>query len=741
MRREQIIYENQFNLETINKFASLMTVGNGFLGVRATHEEDYTEQTRGMYVAGIYNKALPNETSDLVNLPDLVGVKIKLDGQLFSLLDGEILSYERTLNLFNGELKREVMWMNKDEARFKFIFQRFVAKDKLHVLASKITIISLDKEVDLQIVTGINAQQTNFGRQHIIEEKLRIFEEKYMQGIYTTTESGHTVALATSFLYPPESKVSYGAKNRQLQSTFDQRMVVGNPYVFEKVGTVFTSLNTIDVTDLDKLSLNSIKHYASQGYDLLLTESALKWKEFWGNKRIQIHSTNKFDQQAIDFALYQLEIMTPAHDERFSVGAKGLTGEGYKGHIFWDTEIFIKPFHLLNEPKTAKQLLRYRYLKLEQAKEKAIKNGYSGALFPWESAFSGEEETPEYAAINIKTGERQKVASALAEHHIVADIAYAVVNYYQATLDDEFMKKEGLALLKETSRFWISRATEDKGKLVINNVIGPDEYTEHINNNAYTNYMAYYNVEQALYFMAMYDEVDDLLVELCRDFLDRIYLPRPNDNNIIPQDDTFLDKPEIDLTSYKKKQGSQSILLDYSRKEVNEMQILKQADVVMLLYLFPDLFSKDVILDNLHYYEQHTIHDSSLSKAIHAIVAARCGEITIAYKFFKEACLIDLGPNPKSSDEGIHAASLGAIWLAIVYGFANITFKKDRLALNPKLPAEWEEIQFPIQYRRTKLSISLTKNKINITKVCGPDLIVEIGHQEYLLTQDINVNL
>ncbi|MGW9019467.1 glycoside hydrolase family 65 protein, partial [Priestia megaterium] len=141
MRREQIIYENQFNLETINKFASLMTVGNGFLGVRATHEEDYTEQTRGMYVAGIYNKALPNETSDLVNLPDLVGVKVKLDGQLFSLLDGEILSYERTLNLFNGELKREVMWMNKDEARFKFIFQRFVAKDKLHVLASKITII------------------------------------------------------------------------------------------------------------------------------------------------------------------------------------------------------------------------------------------------------------------------------------------------------------------------------------------------------------------------------------------------------------------------------------------------------------------------------------------------------------------------------------------------------------------------------------------------------------------------
>ncbi|MEH6887409.1 glycosyl hydrolase family 65 protein, partial [Priestia megaterium] len=183
------------------------------------------------------------------------------------------------------------------------------------------------------------------------------------------------------------------------------------------------------------------------------------------------------------------------------------------------------------------------------------------------------------------------------------------------------------------------------------------------------------------------------------------------------------------------------ILLDYSRKEVNEMQILKQADVVMLLYLFPDLFSKDVILDNLHYYEQHTIHDSSLSKAIHAIVAARCGEITIAYKFFKEACLIDLGPNPKSSDEGIHAASLGSIWLAIVYGFANITFKKDRLALNPKLPAEWEEIQFPIQYRGTKLSISLTKNEINITKVCGPDLIVEIGYQQYLLTQDINVNL
>ncbi|AKO93163.1 glycoside hydrolase family 65 protein [Priestia filamentosa] len=743
MKTQQIIYDKKFDLHFINKYASLMALGNGYLGLRSAYEEDYPDQTRGMYISGVYNKSSVKGTSELVNIPDITHFHFEIDGEIFSLLDGKIHSYERTLNLVNGEITRRIVWENRFGDRFRFCFQRFVSKNDLHLLALKVTVTSLDKAVTFNIMTGIDAQQTNFGNQHLTEENVRVFDEEVMQGIYETTESGHIVAVTTSCSYSIKGKVSFLAKNRKLQTTMEIELPQNTPFIVEKLGTVYSSLDQeYDGLDPQTAGLNALHAHNLIGYDKLMKKSAHSWNNFWQKKRVKISSTNDFDQLALDYAIYQLESMTPAHDERFSIGAKGLTGEGYKGHVFWDTEIFMAPFQLFTEPETAKKLLRYRYLHLDQAKEKAVLYHYKGALFPWESAFTGKEETPEFAAINIRTGKRQKVASALAEHHIVADIAYTAVQYYQATLDDEFMKKEGLALLKETALFWISRVTEVDGKLFIKDVIGPDEYTEHIDNNAYTNYMAYYNVEQAIYFMNKYADQNQTLLNEGQDFLNRLYLPKPNVDNIIPQDDTFLSKPEIDLSTYKENQGSQGILLDYSRQEVNEMQILKQADVVMLLYLFPDLFSKDVVSKNLHYYEKRTIHDSSLSKAIHALVAARCGERKLAYELFQEACLIDLGPKSNSSDEGLHAASLGAIWLATINGFANLSInRKQILSFNPELPENWREITFPIQWQGRTLNITITHQNIEIKNVRGPELTVEINGKEYLISSKLDVLL
>lgn len=734
--------ENSFDPRYINKFASLMTVGNGYFGLRASHEENYVDQTRGMYVAGIYNKATVNEPSDLVNLPDVAGMNIELDGEVFSLLTGEILSYKRQLNLENGELRRDILWKSRTGSRFRLTFQRFASKNYRHVLATKLTVTSLDKPAQMKIVTGIDAQQTNFGRQHLIEEKVRVAEGDLLQGIYKTTESGHTIAIATCCTGSVKGEMAHTAKNRQLLSAINQDLLADTPFVLEKMGVIFTSLDgDLRGESPEEASEAVLRSCSAAGYDVLLHKSAGEWAQFWMEKRIKVASTRDFDQLAIDFSLYQLEVMTPAHDERFSVGAKGLTGEGYKGHVFWDTEIFITPFHLYTEPEKARKLLRYRYLRLKQALDKAASNGYEGALFPWESAFTGEEETPEFAAINIKTGKRQKVASALAEHHIVADIAYTVVKYYQNTWDDSFMKKEGLELLKETSRFWISRAVEENDQLVIKDVIGPDEYTEHIDNNAFTNYMAWYNVEQALFFMDKYGDDDRRLKDRGHEFLKRLYLPKANDDKIIPQDDTFLSKPEIDLSRYKQAQGSQGILMDYSRQEVNEMQILKQADVVMLLFLLPELFPSDIISENLRYYEEHTIHDSSLSKAIHAIVAARAGENEKAYEFFQESCLIDLGPNPQSSDEGLHAASLGAIWMAAMFGFANVSIKNQRLSLDPKLPSGWSELAFPLNFQGSRLHVALTHNQAVITKVSGDDVCIELNGTEFLVSDKFAMDL
>jgi len=725
MRENRGIYDHNFDVQYLNKFGSLLALGNGYLGLRGTHDESYVGQTRGMYVAGLFNKAAVDEPSELVNMPDITGMFIEINDEPFSLINGEILSYHRVLLFDTGELRREIIWKSKTGARYKLLFQRFISKDDLHVTAAKVTITSLDQPASIKIVTGIDAQQTNFGKQHLMEKNIRVHEQDIIQGIYTTTQSEVTVAIAAGIIRPEDSAITFTSKNRQLLGAVSGEVYQEEPFCLEKISAVYTSLD--NKGNPEKLSLEKVKEKLGQQYDSLLHQSAAKWKGFWQRHRVTITSSHDFDQTAIDFALYHVEIMTPAHDERFSIGSKGLTGEGYKGHVFWDTEMFLFPFHLYTEPETAKKLLLYRYRNLRGAQEKAAENGYEGSLFPWESAFSGREETPEFAAINIRTGTRQRVASAVAEHHIVADIAYAVVQYYENTLDDVFMKKEGLALLMETAKFWISRTTEEDGKLYIQNVIGPDEYTEHINNNSFTNYMAYYNVEKALYFMEQFQTVDDLLQKRGSDFLMRLYLPMPNKSLLIPQDDTFLTKPEIDLTPYKQRQGSQAILLDYSRPEINDMQIIKQADIVMLLYLFPELFSEAIVKENLFYYEERTIHDSSLSKAIHAIVAARCNEMEAAYQFYQEACLIDLGSNPSSSDEGIHGASLGAIWLSVIFGFANMKMDKGRLTLNPKLPNNWTELIIPLHFQGRRLTIRLTHEVCEIKKQTGQNLIVQVN--------------
>ena len=234
-----------------------------------------------------------------------------------------------------------------------------------------------------------------------------------------------------------------------------------------------------------------------------------------------------------------------------------------------------------------------------------------------------------------------------------------------------------------------------------------------------------------------YQAGDPLFLKECQNFLDKLYLPVPNKEQLIPQDDTYLSKPVIDLTTYKERPGSQSILLDYARSEVNELQVSKQADLVMLLYLLPEYFSQPIVSKNLHYYENKTIHDSSLSKAIHAIEACRIQEMEWAYHLFQEACLIDLGPDPHSSDDGIHAASLGALWLAVIFGFSGITVTNGTLSISPRLPSAWEKISFPFIWKNHRLLFVLTKKRIVIKKETKETLPIFVNGDQYQLEKEL----
>lgn len=678
MIRPVTLTEPHFSQHTLNKYASLMAQGNGYLGLRASHEEDYTRQTRGMYLAGLYHRAGKGEINELVNLPDVVGMEIAINGEIFSLSRE---AWQRELNFASGELRRNVVWRTSNGAGYTITSRRFVSADQLPLIALEITITPLDADALVLISTGIDATQTNHGRQHLDETQVRVFGQHLMQGIYTTQDGRSDVAISCCCKVSGDVQQCYTAKERRLLQHTCAQLHAGETLTLQKrVWIDWRDDRQAALDEWGSASLRQLEMCAQQSYDQLLAASTENWRQWWQKRRITVNGGDAHDQQALDYALYHLRIMTPAHDERSSIAAKGLTGEGYKGHVFWDTEVFLLPFHLFSDPTVARSLLRYRWHNLPGAQEKARRNGWQGALFPWESARSGEEETPEFAAINIRTGLRQKVASAQAEHHLVADIAWAVIQYWRTTGDESFIAHEGMALLLETAKFWISRAVRVNDRLEIHDVIGPDEYTEHVNNNAFTSYMAYYNVQQALNIARQFGCSDDAFIHRAEMYLKELLLPEIQPDGVLPQDDSFMAKPVINLAKYKAAAGKQTILLDYSRAEVNEMQILKQADVVMLNYMLPEQFSAASCLANLQFYEPRTIHDSSLSKAIHGIVAARCGLLTQSYQFWREGTEIDLGADP----------------------------------LNPALPEQWQQLSFPLFWQGCELQVTLDAQRIAI---------------------------
>lgn len=764
-----VIAETAFDSRYLGKCESIMAQGNGYLGIRATHEEAYPKEKRNLFVAGSYNRFSHSEPTELPNAADLTGMDIILNGEVFSLDKGRIHFYIKLLSLKTGELVREVIWESPKKESFQLIFRRFVSLRHHHFLGIKVEIISLSGSASVQINSGINGQMTNSGTQHFLEGEKRIFDKKHLQLVQTTTESSidfiiqatHSMKVnGTLVEQSPKMEIARRKVSLQYQLEIERDQVL----TVEKIGSVHTSRdqnvgeNGKDLARLREKALFEIKEVSHAGYNWMFEKSKEEWSRYWELVDIQIHSEDERDQLAIRFAEYHLRIMTPYHDSRCGVGAKGLTGEGYKGHSFWDSEIFILPYFLYTQPEVARSLLIYRYHTLKGARQKAKENGYEGAMFPWESALTGNEETPLWAAVNVLTGEATKVWSGIIEQHITADIAFAVWNYYTLTQDVDFMIRYGSEILFEAATFWASRLEwdDDRQQYVIHNVIGPDEYKEHVNNNAFTNHMAHWTIEQAIHHYENFNLSEKELLEdlnkrlslhshyeKWKSVVDKIYLPSARDeDNIIPQDDTYLSKPSMDLTKYKLTSSVQTILQDFSREQVIGMQVSKQADIVMLLYLLNERFSDEVKKRNLDYYESKTLHDSSLSMAVHSIVSANLGKVEDAYQFFKDAAFIDLGDNMRSSDDGIHAASLGAIWKSITFGFTGLKGRDERLILRPQLPKQWSKLVLPIHWRGDQLLIELSPKTVtleNQTK-SNKELQVEIFGIRYILKDRLEIN-
>jgi len=758
--RNWILGETDFQLEYLGKYETIFTLSNGYMGVRAATEETYREETRGCYIAGLFDK-FPGEVTELANIPDWLNVDLKLDGEKFDLNIGKILSYQRQFNIKDGQLTRNIEWESPKGKKTRLTFERFVSLDNIHFAALKVKIFPLNYSGAIEICSGINGQTTNSGVQHFKEGRLRFSSEGIILMTSRTQESDISLVITTKHRFnlnskTLEAKEEVGSQRRKIFSSSRYKIKQKEELSFVKMVTIYSTRDPdfkgkekVSDKEIEKMAIDNLKKFTEIGYDKLFDAHKKRWDQLWKQIDITLDGPD-FDQLAIRFSQFHIYQMTPVHDERLSIAAKGLSGEGYKGHVFWDIEIFILPFFIYTFPKIAKRLLLYRYRFLDGAREKAKENGFEGAMYPWECADTGCEVTPKWGGVDFKTGKPQRIWTGELEQHITCDIVYSIWNYFQATYDHDFMYNYGLEIMLETSRFWASRLeyNPEKDQYEINDVTGPDEYSEHINNNTFTNYMVKWQLNKTIQFSKwvkmnqpefwkkVTSKIKLTLNELSdwKEKADKIYIGMDKTSGFIHQYEGFTDKREVDLLKYKGK--VEAITQDYNWEEITQMQVLKQSDIIMLLYLLGDDFSQETKRLNWDYYEPRTLHDSSLSQSIHAILALDIDDIKKGYEYFERSIRIDLGEDLKTSWGGLHAASLGGNWQAVVNGFGGVRITYDgKLRINPHLPKRWKNLKFKITWRGEKYSIEINKNKITFKALSSirRQLLVEIYGKDYFL--------
>ncbi|MDR3692601.1 MAG: glycosyl hydrolase family 65 protein [Fimbriimonas sp.] len=745
-----VVAETRFSTKYLGKAESIMMLGNGYLGLRSATDEPYLGETRDLLVAGTFNKFNDDEVTEIPNAADVTRLDIQIDGERFSLEFGETAEYFRSLNLKSAELTRSFVWTSPRGKVLRFIFRRFVSMVDLHLIACKVEVTALNDAVELIVDSGIDIRMTNSGSQHFSDGVRRIHDRSFIQQVQTTNESKIDFVVSTHNLIlidgrPPEAPGVMEMDRRKVWMHYLLTIEKGETLRLEKLSSVWTTRDRTESgvePTLDQIKTDALEHLrlsVGKGYDGLQAESAAAWgSKVWGVYDIDVEAERPFDLLAIRFAIYHIVCMTPSHDDRMGIAAKGLSGEGYKGHSFWDTELFILPFYSYSHPEVARSLLTYRFRGLAGAHKKAAENSYRGAMYPWEMAWPTDGEvTPVWGAVDVVTGKQTKIWSGFIEQHITADIAYAVSLFHQITGDEQFMLDCGYEMIIDTAIFWLSRFEHNAelDRYEITNVVGPDEYKEHADNNAFTNYMAKFNIELALAYadrlqqqnLERYDELSSKLGipafrEEAAAKLTRIYIPLPNEEGLIPQDDKYLTYPSIDLAPYKNREKVGMLFYEFSLDQVNRIQVSKQADVVILLYLLGYLFPPDVIRRNFDYYEARTLHDSSLSLSTHAVMANDLGYSDMAYELFHQAARIDLGENMKSSDAGIHAASIGGIWQIVVLGFGGVRVIDGELTVHPRLPKGWKRLSFTIRWKGAPIVFDVTQDRVRVSPPEGTSI-------------------
>jgi trehalose/maltose hydrolase-like predicted phosphorylase len=719
-------------------YEARFTISNGFLGVRGgrvvSRGERLMEPLR-TYIAGLFDVPSPDQPIPvLISAPGWLQFRIIPNGDPLVHHPTDVAGHRTMLDMRRGTLLTTGRLLDYD--------------DKIAVRARTLRLVSLrDRAIGLHVIELQVEQgeidvtlETSFEGLGLGLKSERL--EKDL-GVWRTKYSGKRLAIAAASSLQIDGSELAATMPGPFVWSWHLQAHPGQIVRFSRLVSMVRS----DTPDVDPAQVVRGKLEATRqlGWRKVVQEHEAVWSERWQCSDFEV-AGDPAAEQALRFAVYHLNSAANPADERVSIGARGLTGEDYHGHVFWDTEIYLLPFYTLTWPEAARSLLMYRFRTIDGARAKAAAMGWRGAMYAWESADTGAEVTPDHVV--APDGRIVDVLCGKQEQHITADVAYAVWQYWLATEDVEFLLDAGAEILLETGRFWASRAQpEADGYCHIRGIIGPDEYHEHIDDNAFTNGMARWNIRRAISVADLLRErwperwaslsfslgLTDAELAEWRRVADTMATGWDPQTGLFEQFAGFFKLQEIDLKAYAGRSVPIDVVLGHERTQAS--QVVKQADVVALIGLLPEEFPGDSAAANFRYYEPRCGHGSSLSGAMHGLVAARLGYSALALQYFQKAVAIDLSDTHTAIAGGLHMAALGGTWMTAVLGFAGLSLQSESIALGPKLPASWRSMAFAIQWRgrHLKVRIDSVENLLHARLEAGDAMPVIVNGRQYEL--------
>jgi kojibiose phosphorylase len=708
---EWLIVAEDFEPITERGVEAVFSVANGYFGVRAAIEEPNTASNPLLIVAGIYVPARGAARQTLLTLSDPARLDITVDGQHLEIAQVETIAHVRELDMRRALSKRTWVFADGEGRRWRWQSFRLASASHPDCYLYSLQLYPEEGEparVLISFPTGVIVTHESAGQETELLGAEDVSAPHLLRG-------GSMVRAARTWVV--DDSVAAAVRREE-------------PLVISAV--------------------NRVVPVAAGGpqqdcvFDDVLAGHQRLWEERWKIADVPLVGDPRL-RQAVRFAAYHLLSSAADVDGRFSIGPRDLSGRAYHGHIFWDTEIFVLPFLTFAWPEAARSCLLYRHHTLRAARNRAKESGYEGAMYAWESTDTGEDVTPPFAV--LPSSKAVRILNGEQENHISADIPYAVVRYWRATGDDEFMRRYGAEILVECARFWRSRVSPEGGTYSIHNVIGPDEYHENVNNNAYTNAMARWTLLEAADCLERlqqpYGEDGRALAKRLgvkgdepnewREVADRIVRSTFYDDEVVPEFEGFLDLDEIDVECYRRAGIPLDIAVGHDA--VQKMQAVKQPDVLMALLLLPHLWTEASARRNLDYYEAITTHTSSLSPPIHALLAAWLRNDELCRFYLEKSIDIDLGASFRGSAAGIHVGSLGGLWQAVVFGLGGLKFSHDALEIDPFLPSSVDSLGFSFFWQERRVQMRIADGRVRIG-VEGEPCEVRVNRQRRLVSPE-----